>query len=117
MTVEVIANKDNILAKKFIEELQSVGINTALKGEISDKPGIRVAIGTSHLDLIPDDVNNNALNDHIPWLSLVPYDDETAWVGLVITPYQSAGVHGYILRTSANLHDDIFRSELRTMKL
>lgn len=115
-TVEVIANKDNILAKKFIEELQSVGINTALKGEISDKPSIRVAIGTSHLDLILDDVNNNALNDHIPWLSLVPYDGETAWVGPFITPYQSACLHCYNLRKSANFSDDVFRSKLMNIK-
>lgn len=52
-----------------------------LKGELNKQPDIRVAIGNSHLDPIFEEINDLALEDHIPWLSIVPYDGQTSWVG------------------------------------
>jgi bacteriocin biosynthesis cyclodehydratase domain-containing protein len=114
--VEVIAHEDNEVAKRLIANLQESKLNVAVKGESDKKPNIRIAVGTSHLDPLLKEVNDMALEDHIPWLSLVPYDGQAAWVGPFFIPHQSACLHCYNLRKSANFADDVFRSELMDIK-
>ncbi|PGS14085.1 cyclodehydratase [Bacillus cereus] len=114
--VEVIARENNGVAKELIANLREFRLNVVLKGESDVKPSIRIAVGTSHLDPLLEEVNDIALEDNIPWLSVVPYDGQTAWVGPFFIPHQSACLHCYNLRKSANFADDVFRSELMKIK-
>ncbi|GLY12585.1 TOMM precursor leader peptide-binding protein [Pseudobacillus badius] len=110
--IEVVARENNILAKRIIENLKESDLNVFMRGQSEEKPSIRIAVGTSHLDPLLEEVNDQALEDHTPWLSLVPYDGQTAWIGPFFIPHQSACLHCYKLRKSANFSDEVFRSEL-----
>lgn len=114
--VEVIVRENNPIAIELIDNLRKSGFNVVLKGESNDQPSIRIAVGTSHLDPLLEEVNDMALEDHIPWLSIVPYDGQTSWVGPFFIPHQSACLHCYNLRKSANFSDEVLRSELMKIK-
>ncbi|WAT82377.1 TOMM precursor leader peptide-binding protein [Bacillus safensis] len=114
--VEVITRDHNPVAAEFIRHLQEAGLQVVLKGELNKQPDIRVAIGNSHLDPIFEEINDLALEDHIPWLSIVPYDGQTSWVGPFFIPHQSACLHCYNLRKSANFSDEVLRSDLMKIK-
>ncbi|MES9729779.1 TOMM precursor leader peptide-binding protein, partial [Bacillus safensis] len=114
--VEVITRDHNPVAAEFIRHLQEAGLHVVLKGELNKQPDIRVAIGNSHLDPIFEEINDLALEDHIPWLSIVPYDGQTSWVGPFFIPHQSACLHCYNLRKSANFSDEVLRSDLMKIK-
>ncbi|MED1459585.1 TOMM precursor leader peptide-binding protein [Bacillus safensis] len=114
--VEVITRDHNPVAAEFIRHLQEAGLHVVLKGELNKQPDIRVAIGNSHLDPIFEEINDLALEDHIPWLSIVPYDGQTSWVGPFFLPHQSACLHCYNLRKSANFSDEVLRSDLMKIK-
>lgn len=114
--VEVIAAKNNVLAESLIDNLKKYDLNVVLKGESDVKPNIRIAVGTSHLDPLLEEVNDLALEDNIPWLSIVPYDGQTSWIGPFFIPHQSACLHCYNLRKSANFSDEVFRSDLMKIK-
>lgn len=113
--VEMVAQEDNILAENLISNLKKSGLNVFFTGEVN-KPSLRIVVGTSHLDPILEEMNDIALNDHIPWLCLVPYDGQAAWVGPFFIPHQSACLYCYNLRKSANFSDEVLRSELMSIE-
>lgn len=110
--IEIITHDNNPITNELKIQLEESGLNVAPTGETSQTPTLRVAMANSHLDPLLEDVNNKSLEDHIPWISLVPYDGQSSWVGPFFIPHQSACLNCYNLRKSANFSDDVFRSEL-----
>lgn len=115
--VEVIAHGKNNLAVTLTSSLQETGLNIACKEKLdNERPSIRIAVAASHLDPLLEQVNDQSLEDHVPWLCVIPYDGQTAWVGPFFIPHKSACLHCYNLRKSANFSDEVFRSELLKVK-
>lgn len=111
-SIELISDRsNNPLAISIFDSLHNLEFNVSHNEEVSS-PSIRIVIASSYLDPILEENNLKSLEDGTPWLSVVAYDGEKAWVGPFFLPNESACLYCFNLRRSANFSDDIFRSEL-----
>lgn len=111
--VSLIGRPDSHLARAVAQATNELGLRVSTTDSLEETaPDLRVVFGSSHLDQLLLDANARALQDHTPWLPVIPYDGETAWVGPFSIPWQSACLRCFTLRRSANFSDDVFRPEL-----
>lgn len=111
--VSLIGRSDSHLTRAVAQATNELGLRVSTTDSLEDAASdLRVVVGSSHLDQLLAQANARALEDHTPWLPVIPYDGETAWVGPFSIPWQSACLRCFTLRRSANFSDDAFRPEL-----
>lgn len=111
--IHLISADNNSFVDKIYAVLNDTGLNVEVKSDFSDtSTSIRVVVAASHLDPLLKEANAKALEDNIPWLSVVTHDGQTSWVGPFFIPHKSACLTCFNLRRAANFMDDVFRTEI-----
>lgn len=116
--VQVCASPTNKLAELITDLLRKQGLSVrTIEGDEPGQPSaLRLVIGSTHLDGLLTTSNSFALEAGTPWLPVVPYDGDTAWVGPFVVPHQSACLTCFNTRRSANFSDDVMRPLLPTIQ-
>lgn len=114
--VALVARPGSHLAATISRASRELGITVETTTDVDSTADLKVVVANSFLDQHLFDANRNALEDGTPWLPVITYDSDTAWIGPFVIPRQSACITCLQLRRSANFSDDVFRPELLKIK-
>ncbi|MDO5092635.1 MAG: TOMM precursor leader peptide-binding protein [Propionibacteriaceae bacterium] len=110
--VSLVARPGSHLAATIAQAAAELGIQVQMTTKVDCEADLKVVVANSFHDKHLFNANRIALADATPWLPVIAYDSDTAWVGPFVVPHQSACLTCLQLRRSANFSDDVFRPEL-----
>ncbi|WP_454141532.1 TOMM precursor leader peptide-binding protein [Microbacterium lacticum] len=116
--IQVCASPTNKLAELITSLMrqQGLSVRTVEEDGAGQPPALRLVISSTHLDGLLTTSNSLALEVRTPWLPVVPYDGDTAWIGPFVVPHQSACLTCFNTRRSANFSDDVMRPALQNIR-
>lgn len=104
-----------ILGQRILQGLQETGVQVEVSEEVEscDPSKFLIALGESEYDPLFRSLNSGRLDSSgAPWLTVIPFNGSTAWVGPFMVPNKSACYTCFRLRRSSTFTDEVIHGDL-----